>query len=240
MKLYHYTNLESFWKIWVTKELLFCKSRVPSNNDFFERNKSISFGEDVDPVLLTTEGKKSLARYFKVLSQFKQISLTKDYMDGMLGCLSPMMWGQYADKGKGVCIELDANRLPLSSEGIYPGDIIYNKEFNSFVVDEVALLNASDMDDYIISNLNSIFFQKHIHWFYENEYRIISKQSGLDISDAISRIVVPSYDGMTSKLVRKLVNNDNLISFLMMEETNGIKKLSCFPFTINKNKTTNK
>ena len=68
MKLYHYTSLENFWKIWVTKELLFASSRVPSNNDFFERKKSISFGGDVNPIEVLTNGKRKLKDYFKALN----------------------------------------------------------------------------------------------------------------------------------------------------------------------------
>ena len=229
MKLYHYTSLENFWKIWVTKELLFASSRVSSNNDFFERKKSISFGGDVNPIDVLTNGKSKLKDYFKALSNFKQISLTKDYSDGTLGCLSPMMWGHYANNGEGVCLEFEESKLLNTEVPIYTGDIVYNTEFQSFVTTEERLQNVSDMDNYIIQNMNIIFFQKHIHWSFENEYRIISKCRGIDISDAITRIIVPYYEGKTTGLVRTLVNDDKKIYFLMMEEINGVKKMNCVP-----------
>jgi hypothetical protein len=232
MKLYHYTSLENFWKIWVTKELLFASSRVPSNNDFFERNKSISFGEETDPIDVLSYEMKKIRDYFKVLSQYKQISLTKDYSDGTLGCLSPMMWGLYANKAKGVCIELDSSILLNSDMSqVYHGDILYKNEFKSFVVTEESLQNVSDMDNFILNHKDAIFFQKHIHWLFENEYRIISKCRALVISEAVDHIIVPDYDGNTTQLVRKMVNDDRKLLFLKMDEINGTKKLNCYPFS---------
>ena len=105
MKLYHYTSLESFWKIWVTKELLFASSNVPSNNDYFERNKSLYFDSNegykyISEVLMNSSKKRTP----NPLNLYRQISFTMDYSIDKygfetLGCLSPMMWGQYADRG---------------------------------------------------------------------------------------------------------------------------------------------
>lgn len=45
------------------------------------------------------------------LAKYKQISLKQDYSGDFLGYSSPMMWGQYAEKAKGVCIELDLRNI---------------------------------------------------------------------------------------------------------------------------------
>ena len=80
MKLYHYTTIESFLKIWVSKTILFSES---SNvNDIYERHKIHSF---VDGLLPTSNGEeyfealKNVSKIFtKILKKYKQISFTID------------------------------------------------------------------------------------------------------------------------------------------------------------------
>ena len=235
MRLYHYTSLENFWKIWVTKELLFSKSHVPSNNDYFERRKTFSVSENncenfIINVLMN-QNKNNVPNVFFQLNKYKQISLIKDYKDGTLGCLSPMMWGQYADRGRGVCIEIDTLSLENNWADIWAGDVEYVDELECFKIEEKDLESIETVNNAIRKQKNILFFQKHKHWEIENEYRLISnKISALDISKAIKKIIVSDYDSHTSMLVQKLVKNCNMLYYLMAEEINRHKKLNLFPF----------
>lgn len=244
MRLYHYTSLENFWKIWVTKKLLFSKSHVPSNNDFFERNKSISC--DVDTLwnykvnLSEMSRKIKMPNVFYQLSLYKQISFTKDYYAekfgaNTLGCLSPMMWGQYADNGNGVCIEIESQSLDLNRVGIWYDDIDYVDKLSSFAITCDEFKTIETINNAIESQMRVIFFQKNKCWEAENEFRVIAKGvSSLDIRDAIRKIIVPSYDGKTAGLVRNLVLQQNLLYFLTVKENSGCKELSIAPFPNNK------
>ena len=100
-RLYHYTSFNSFVKIWLTKTLKF--GDITDMNDIFESNFSSQCHsiKEMEYMNLYHEEKK----------HYKQISLTMDYDSFIQGCMSPMMWGQYADKGNGVCIEFDYTKL---------------------------------------------------------------------------------------------------------------------------------
>lgn len=116
MKLYHYTSVSSFSKIWQSKTLRFSEGK--GTNDYFERHKVIT----ADNGKLIYNGEKTTIEViqhninviFEEINKYKQISLCRDYSNGLRGYASPMMWGQYArykdDNGvwqDGVCIELD-------------------------------------------------------------------------------------------------------------------------------------
>lgn len=239
MKLYHYTSLESFWKIWVTKELLFASSNVPSNNDYFERNKSLYFDSNegykyISEVLMNSSKKRTP----NPLNLYRQISFTMDYSIDKygfetLGCLSPMMWGQYADRGRGVCIELDSEALDIKPDVIWAKAIDYVENLNSFSVTTENLESIETMNEAIYKQRDTIFFQKSIHWKAENEFRLVSKDvRKLNIKDAVRKIIVPSIEGKTTDLVNKLVERQDLFYFLYSNEVNGIKELNIAPFPV--------
>jgi len=114
--LYHYTTLESFLKIWVTKTLLF--SNASNMNDILESHKSL---------WIKAMSKDIFQRYSEIVYSYKQISLTMDYDSYLMGCMSRMMWGHYGQKGDGVCIELDKSKLKL--ENTLSGPVEFGDRF---------------------------------------------------------------------------------------------------------------
>lgn len=240
MRLYHYTSLENFWKIWVTQELLFAKANVPSNNDYFERRKSFHVNGNecekfITEVLLNSE-KRKIPNVFYQLNRYRQISFTKDfdketYGFDTLGCLSPMMWGQYADRGRGVCIELESNFLDLNPDKIWAEEINYVDTLNSFTISTVDQESIESLNSAIEKQKKIIFFQKSNHWKAENEYRLVSKEvSAIKITKAIRKIIVPSYEGNTANLVKRLIVKQDKLYFLDTNEENGYKELIIAPF----------
>ena len=88
MKLYHYTSLEKFSSIWESKELWLSSAHVPSNNDIFERVKSVSidtsnldFAEDA----LMGNGRIIINKYLNTLNSYRQASFVKDYISKETG-----------------------------------------------------------------------------------------------------------------------------------------------------------
>lgn len=239
MRLYHYTSLESFWKIWVSQMLIFANSHVPSNNDYFERKKSLYINENecenfIEDILVNSS-KSKIPNAFYQLNRYKQISFTKDYEKEQygfdcLGCLSPMMWGQYADKGRGVCMELDSDALDIKPGIIWAGSITYVDNPNSFTMTSEDLKSEDAINEAISNQRDTIFFQKSIHWKAENEFRLVSKDvSELKIFNAIRKIIVPRYDGRITSLVCDLVGRQDLIYCLTTNEGNGVKNLNIIP-----------
>ncbi len=211
MKLYHYTSFDSFVRIWFTKTLLF--SPPGSVNDILERTRGVKTNfiwryEELKP-------------FSDLLESYKQISLTRDYTDKVKGFMSPMMWGQYGNKGQGVCIELERDRIECP-EGVWEGPITYTDELQYIRLPENAS-SEEDMAKYVRENIEDILFKKHTSWEKENEYRYISRsQEKLRIKNAISAIYVQNGQSVDSSILHEIVNNQVPVLVIKYEEINGV------------------
>ena len=132
MKLYHYTSIDSFKKIWESKSLKFCVSKT--TNDSFERNKSLRLTKNSFLSLKDGGAIESFFNsVFREIDSYKQISLTKNYKT-LKGYASPMMWGQYARRKTryntwkdGVCIELESSRIERPTDSFFEGEVTYEE-----------------------------------------------------------------------------------------------------------------
>ena len=186
------TSFDTFVKIWLTKQLRF--SSTEGVNDMMELSDSIT---SLKGYLIFAYRDRRLL--------YRQISLSMDYDSYIKGYMSPMMWGHYGDKRKGVCIELDYMKLPLGST-MYHAPVVYKKVLNKEVLLPNNLTTIEDIDNYIVQNRKDLFFTKQIDWKGENEYRIISNTLDyLDVSNAITAVYLTSYDSIECLLVEKLV-----------------------------------
>lgn len=209
-KLYHYTSLDKFKLIWENKNLKF--SEIAGVNDFNEYRKIVSIpitqpreNETLNDNLQNTKALIQIVH--KEINKYKQISLTKDYDSYIKGCMSPMMWGHYGDKGKGVCIELDFDKLDLKNK-IYHGNIKYTNLIQHAINLPFKIRKTDDVKRFVVQNIKSIFFIKTSDWKGENEYRIISKECDfLNIEKAISAIYVTDHKSDTCFDVENIVND---------------------------------
>lgn len=201
-RLYHYTTLESFLKIWVTKKLLF--SNALKMNDILESHKNL---------FVMKMSRDLWNRYQSVVLSFKQISLTMDYDSYIRGCMSRMMWGHYGQKGEGVCIELNPERLDLSNTFSQP--ITYTNYALAIPPLPSEIETQSEIEDYVVKNKDIYFFTKTTDWSGENEYRILSnKVDFIDISNAITSVYVTSPTSLTCQCVETLVKGAVEVRFL--------------------------
>lgn len=179
--LYHFTSLDSFLKIWGSQKLLLTKREYM--NDSAEQDTNVrGYG-----------GKLYACNY--AVSEYGQLSLSKAYKEDEFICYSPLMWGLYADKSKGVCIELDKDKLNIDPEEFAVGDIVYTEMFNNIVVlNETEEINSIDDARRFIKQeevFTKIFLSKNKKWEFENEFRVLSNvKSYLDIKGAITRIFI--------------------------------------------------
>lgn len=193
--LYHFTSFDTFVKIWLSKELLFADVRKV--NDLIEQTVQWNF---TNMQKLPLAGAIEDGRY-----AYKQISLTMDYDSYLKGCMSSLMWGYYADKTLGVCIELDFDKLPLS-EGCLHAPISYEENVPTSIDVPPDLSTRNDVEEWIISNQKRFFFTKQSTWREENEYRIVSNSKrALSIADAITAVYVAKANSDTCKFVLALV-----------------------------------
>lgn len=203
-RLYHYTSFDTFVKIWLTKQLRF--GAINSMNDIQEAVFT-STSSNMQQLPL-------LHAYNDVRTSFKQISLTMDYDTYLMGCMSPMMWGHYADKRKGVCIELDYDKIEFPKDCI-KGIVRYKKVLKKSAEIPPTIKSVNDLIKYIIKNKNDLFFTKQTSWKGENEYRVISSNSAfLNIADAITAVYLTTNDSLECLLVEKLINDQVPVQYL--------------------------
>ena len=195
-KLYHYTSFDSFVKIWLNQTLLF--SSVTNVNDLQEACVSSSC---IDPK------QTNLAiLLYKTRLAYKQISFTMDYDSYLKGCMSPMMWGLYADKRKGVCIELDYDKLCFD-DSVLKGVVKYRRILKMHHNISPRIKTEKGLQSLIKKRLNEVFFTKQSSWRGENEFRVLSKnQEYLNIEGAISAVYLTYCNSKECLLVEKLVN----------------------------------
>ena len=195
-RLYHYTSFDSFVKIWISKSLRF--SPVSNVNDIQEKliEASISYPEQFE-----------LAKSFiAIRKSFKQVSFTMDYDSYLKGCMSPMMWGLYADKTNGVCIELEYDKIHFPHNCL-KGIVRYKAILNKYQGISPDVKTESDLNRFIIKHQKELFFTKNKCWAGENEYRVLSKEEYyLNIEDAISAVYLATETSPDLAFVRKLVN----------------------------------
>ena len=202
--LYHYTSFDSFVKIWLSQRLLF--SPLSKMNDVQEKSVlCASSSPNSIPILLA---------YDEIRRKYKQISFTMDYDSYFKGCMSTIMWGHYADKCNGVCIEFDASKLSFPKGALF-GPIHYKKvlEHNTPIPSSVKAVG--DIDKYIRRNAKRILFTKQSGWREENEYRVVSADDEfLDVTGAITAVYLTSFKSTECLLTEKLVNETVPVKFL--------------------------
>ncbi len=196
-RLYHFTSFDTFVKIWLTQKLRF--SPTKNVNDILEAKTTVS--------ITNMQQQPLMYAFLDCKAKFKQISLTMDYDSYMFGCMAPMMWGYYADKRKGVCIQFDYEKLNLSKSLLY-GPVKYVKFLQHTIYLDPTIKSIRDINKFIRKNKRTLFFTKDKSWAGENEFRILSDTDEyLEISDAISCIYLTEFDSTECLLVEKLVEN---------------------------------
>ncbi len=228
MKLYHYTKFSNFCSIWIQQKLYF--SEWMNCNDVYEREKIYNFTQ----LSKEYKGKKFSSEVFKQFVQnvfdevrrYKQISFCLDYKD-IQGYASPMMWGHYARdfQRSGVCIELDSSKLCLpKGVRIFKKKVSYKKNLMPTHVGGVDAESKDAAQVFVIENKNNLFFKKHWHWKFENEYRLVSKEcEKLNISGAIIAVYVLGEDNITLQSVNRIIMDSEKVEFLNIGGLKGLK-----------------
>ena len=201
-KLYHYTSFESFVKIWLSQKILL--GSIENVNDFMEYKHTVEVNNPC--CLPLTEA------FNDVRASFRQISFTLDD-DQMEGFKNPMMWGQYANKGRGVCMEFDFNKLYLNYKDkseVFDGFVCYKDKLPKLPPLN-GIITRNDIRRYILRNKEPIMFTKFTVWDAENEYRIVSDNiSEIEIDNTISAVYLTSCLSDECVFVEKLLENTNV------------------------------
>ena len=207
-KLYHYTSFDSFVKIWLSQTLLF--GDVGKVNDILEHKYTLE---------MPNLSYLALDEAFRgIRNSYKQISFTLDY-DNMNGFECAMMWGQYADKARGECIEFDFDKISKHFNQNMEDGFVNYPETLPRMPPLTTERSIKDIKNLIAYYRKEIFYTKHQAWKYENEYRIITnKEEALKIDDAISAVYLTSSISDECLWVEKILSN-TLIPVLVLIAT---------------------
>lgn len=192
-KLYHYTSFDNAMSIIATGKLRF--SQLCNLNDINEAYRPEFIG--FDRTASIPDFNKSFSSLdkgviTKAIQKFQQISLSMDTDDNCGFTISPM-WGHYAQKGTGICLVFDKNKLISNLNTDDYGIVQYRTEIDGSII--IPFNNIGDCAGYINSHKKEIFFTKTSDWSYEQEFRIVkmSKRKTnryLNIKNAIIAVII--------------------------------------------------
>lgn len=190
-RLYHFTSAKAAFSIIESGRLRFGKSfRL---NDLIESNRVV-FTHLLNGGESCRDEKDAFAedemRRYQIIS-FAQDSDYKEH--SFFGFDLHTMWGLYADKGYGVCLVFDKDKLKLLDTD-WGDDVRYYND----IPQDFVFVNKSrlGLKNEIWRRRQEIFFNKRKEWEHEQEYRVIRRARNemdteyLDISDALSFVIV--------------------------------------------------
>lgn len=187
-RLYHFTSFDSACSIIESGLLRFGKmSRM---NDLIESSRIV-----FKRVLTNRLSERELFAEDE-MQRYRQIRFIQDREhEGIeyLGFDLHTMWGLYAERGYGVCLVFDKEKLILGDR-----DYAQNVEYGSFIPADYEFKNKSKngIKSEIWRRRDEIFFYKRKEWEYEQEYRIIRRTNNkngdeyLDVLDALSFVII--------------------------------------------------
>ena len=193
-RLYHFTSFKAACSIIESGKLRFGK--LFKMNDLIESNR-MGFGRALQGYLSADNSRD----YRDMLTEnemhrYQQICFSQDMERDdccFLGFDLHTMWGLYSDKGYGVCLVFDKEKLTLQD-----GDYANNVSYHNLVTQGFETHNRcrAGIKAEIWRRRDEIFFIKRKEWEHEQEYRIIRRVRNewddeyLDITHALSFVII--------------------------------------------------
>ena len=178
--LYHFTTFKSAKSILDSGSLHFGNFR--KSNDIFEVSREI----------ISKVSEKEIS---KEINRYKFLSFSIN--DSSFVFEKNSLWGYYANKGKGICLVFDKEKLCNSFKKINGikrlGKIKYRKDYCPTIFN-YSLDNKNEIIPYVRKNYKEIFFVKSLDWKLESEYRLIinseDKKAHLNIKDLLVGVII--------------------------------------------------
>lgn len=223
--LYHYTKFESSIRILSSGQLFL--SSYSNCNDI---------NESCGPTVISTG--EDLQEIWNILKYYVQVSFSMDTHCGNMtkrGYNIPMMWGHYAENGKGVCLAFDKQKIfdaITSDDRLYSKEVEYSNVWNKNEINYEKITHG-DAWKFICQAKDNIFFHKTMDWEHENEYRIIAfndseQRLTLDISDCVSGIILFSrnhenfINSSEVKALSKIVSSEKIYRYVTWGDSYGL------------------
>lgn len=214
--LFHYTTLDSGIKIILSNTLRF--GNFENMNDIAEVRRELY--DNIDSQ--TLEG---------IIAEYQAISLTNDSED-VRGFAIDSLWGYYADKGNGVCLVFDRQKLlneynksfRSTNDGI-PNDlsISYERDFSNLNFGDGT--SQDELEAYVLDNLDQFFYKKDTCWQHEKELRLLVKSDSetyLHYGDSLIGVII---------CVPKENDYKESTQYKLLHHLQDIRKFSIYHYT---------
>lgn len=189
-KLYHYTKFDTAIRIILSEHLKF--GRLGDMNDVNEAYKHISYDH---------RGNVKMKDVQKELKLYRQISLTMD-SSTYQGFDISAMWGHYAEKGKGVCLVFDKQKLlKCLPTDMRSRKVHYKRKFKGSVH-----IDSDNIAKSLERRRKEFFFTKSSDWKYEQEFRIITK-----VKDCSDDLYLYFKDSLIAIIIQYANGSDNYV-----------------------------
>lgn len=176
-----------------------------------------SFNDPIDPPTKLLDKDDIL---YKITDNFRMTCLTREPYN-------ILMWGHYANKHEGICVEYDISKLSNIERGYILRKIEYNTDLTfDYNIESDNLFNIKNDLQYHTMDSKypiDIFFIKHKTWQYENEYRLITyKGNNEKIELPIKHIYLgKNIKDIYQKTIEELANEKNIpLSKMKCKEDN--------------------
>lgn len=222
-KIYHYTPMETFLDLILPHERLRFGS-FSNSIDPFEKHFRGTGAEIVEE--LDIEAVTPLFQDFS--EKYRDISKSKAHVLCFANSYDPLsrafawgfysdkgwaqaaMWTHFANRGTGVCLEFDRDKLIASAKEslgenaiLLSGDLVYPSSGDMWIREKNFRLTRTretleaDVFGHVINFSTPIFFQKNSNWRYEQEFRLVAlnncgKDVYIPIRDCLTSIIVGS------------------------------------------------
>ena len=139
-----------------------------------------NFNDPVDPSIKLFN--RNSGGYNYLLDSIKVACLTTDNKN-------TVMWGHYADKHRGICIEYDISPLlDKNKNDFLIRKINYDK--TAIINENINNINSKELYDLIL--LMDLFSIKSKEWEYEDEYRVLYYDRGKDKNGLVKPLIIKS------------------------------------------------
>ena len=192
MRIYKYQTIDNFfWKNFRKNELWFNSPRnfdddfdskltlitdytEPEIESFFRNSYFSNFNTQDGFESFIEKNLRCLNNDPKFRDSFFK-DLMEDHVDKRIGitCLSKgyknrVLWGNYADKGHGVCFVFDTSK----------DEEFFKSSYDVSYVNELPKIKLNESMDSMSKELEKYFTTKHIHWKEQKEVRIFRDKKG--------------------------------------------------------------
>lgn len=235
-KIYHYTRLSTAIEFILPSKTL--KTNFLSQMNGPKENQEWSFGGiniDYEGMYPETYSDDTHINHQYILGEevkAKVQALCFVHSDKYGGFENEMMWAQYSENHKGVCLELDSELFIEENRhtDIFQFENInYNLKDNISIYWDKNLSKTKNIDNIIKRHFKSLFLSKSHYWEKEFEKRLLILNDDfcfLNIAESLTGI----YYGLTTNhnydlAIEQFINREKTKIFKVYYEKNRLKRM---------------